>query len=118
MFWTLLTLQVDEFIRRFLQHTLPTGFVRIRYYGLLANRYRALNLARCRTALGVEVDLTCENDILEHVDWVDLFETLTGQNLRECPKCKRGKLCLKERLFPKRPKSLIHSRAPPIPQAH
>ena len=39
-----LTLDADEFIRRFLLHTLPEGFQRIRYYGLLGNRYRQQNL--------------------------------------------------------------------------
>jgi hypothetical protein len=42
-----------EFIRRFLQHVVPPGFVRIRHYGLLANRVRAENLARCRALLGL-----------------------------------------------------------------
>jgi Putative transposase/Transposase zinc-binding domain len=46
-----MTLQAAEFIRRFLLHVLPSGFVRIRYYGFLANRFRAANLARCRELL-------------------------------------------------------------------
>jgi hypothetical protein len=40
-----------EFIRRFLQHVLPSGFVKIRHYGLLANRYREANLRVCRSLL-------------------------------------------------------------------
>ena len=48
----LLRLPAPELIRRFLQHVLPTGFVRIRTYGLLANRHRAEALKRCREALG------------------------------------------------------------------
>ncbi len=47
-----MTLDGVEFLRRFLLHVLPTGFVRIRYYGLLANRHRAQNLERCRALLG------------------------------------------------------------------
>ncbi len=47
-----MTLDGTEFLRRFLLHVLPTGFVRIRYYGLLANRYRTQNLKRCRALLG------------------------------------------------------------------
>jgi hypothetical protein len=43
-----MTLAAEEFIRRFLLHVLPAGFVRIRYYGLLANRHRTVNLAQCR----------------------------------------------------------------------
>ena len=46
-----MTLDGLEFLRRFLLHVLPTGFVRIRYYGLLANRHRAQNLERCRALL-------------------------------------------------------------------
>lgn len=43
-----MTLPVDEFERRFLQHVMPRGFVRIRYYGFLANAVRKKNVARCR----------------------------------------------------------------------
>jgi hypothetical protein len=46
-----MTLDAAEFIRRFLLHTLPDGFHRIRYYGFLANRQRAANLALCRRLL-------------------------------------------------------------------
>ncbi len=42
-----------EFLRRFLLHALPKGFVRIRHFGLLANRVRKVNLGRCRSLLGV-----------------------------------------------------------------
>jgi hypothetical protein len=47
----LMTLAVDEFIRRFLIHVLPDGFHRIRHYGLLANGGRAENIARARRLL-------------------------------------------------------------------
>jgi hypothetical protein len=46
-----MTLDADEFIRRFLLHTLPDGFHRIRHYGFLANRQRAAKLALCRRLL-------------------------------------------------------------------
>ena len=48
-----MTLASDEFIRRFLIHVLPSGFHRIRHYGLFANGGRAENLARVRDRLGV-----------------------------------------------------------------
>jgi hypothetical protein len=47
----LLTLSVEEFLRRFLIHTLPDGFQRIRYFGFLANRHRRDNLELCRRLL-------------------------------------------------------------------
>ena len=46
-----MTLEADEFIRRFLLHALPDGFHRIRHYGFLANGGRSDNLARCRQLL-------------------------------------------------------------------
>jgi hypothetical protein len=48
-----LTLDVDEFLRRFLVHVLPKRFVRIRYFGFLASRTRTRKLAQCRQALAV-----------------------------------------------------------------
>lgn len=46
-----MTLSGEEFLRRFLVHVLPRGFVKIRHYGLLANRRRAERLATCRRLL-------------------------------------------------------------------
>jgi hypothetical protein len=49
-----MTLAAEEFIRRFLLHVLPKGFVRIRHYGWMANRCRRQCAALCRTLLGEE----------------------------------------------------------------
>lgn len=49
-----LTLEADEFLRRFLLHVLPKRFVRIRYFGVLAPRCRTVALAQCRQALAVD----------------------------------------------------------------
>ncbi len=46
-----MTLSAEEFLRRFVQHVLPKGFVKIRHYGLLANRHREDKLRRCRRLL-------------------------------------------------------------------
>lgn len=55
-----MALPAAEFLRRFLLHVVPSGFMRIRHFGLLANRHRAAKLARCRRLLApppeVEVD--------------------------------------------------------------
>ena len=48
-----LTLDVDEFLRRFLLHVLPKRFVRIRYFGFLASRCRTRGLPQCRQAIGL-----------------------------------------------------------------
>src|SRR5262249_58286532 len=46
-----MTLTAEEFLRRFVQHVLPKGFVKMRHYGLLANRHREELLTRCRCLL-------------------------------------------------------------------
>jgi hypothetical protein len=53
-----MTLEADEFIRRFLLHILPDSFQRIRHHGFLANRYRQAKLALCRQLAGVALTLT------------------------------------------------------------
>ncbi len=57
-----MTLPTDEFIRRFLIHVLPSGFHRIRHYGLFANTARAKNIARARELLGVSEANSETND--------------------------------------------------------
>ena len=92
----LLKLTPSEFIRRFLLHTLPSGFTRIRYYGFLANRHRAANLQRCREMLGCPpqaaedrvADCPPEPDRLR-----DLEERAVG-----CPACRDGKMIVTQRL--------------------
>jgi hypothetical protein len=83
----IMTLDADEFVRRFLIHVLPDGFHRIRYYGFLGNRHRAQKLARCRELLGMAAPETADNPT---ADYRDRFETLTGQSLRTCPHCHTG----------------------------
>jgi len=83
-----MTLDAEEFIRRFLLHILPDGFQRIRYYGFLSNRYREEKLARCRELLGMPV---CEPPALHDTDdYRDRYEGLTGSSLRACPVCHQG----------------------------
>jgi len=73
--YELMTLHVDEFIRRFLIHVLPDGFHRIRHYGLFANAKRARNIALARQLLGVPDPAPSSDkgddakDGLEHEDW-------------------------------------------------
>ena len=56
----IMTLASDEFIRRFLIHVLPSGFHRIRHYGLLANARRVENIAHARELLAVPAPQLCE----------------------------------------------------------
>jgi hypothetical protein len=95
----LMTLTADEFIRRFLLHTLPRGFQRLRQFGLLANRQRRHKLARCRQLLGSQAGHTVSNQPLPS-DYQSLYETLTADSLVQCSVCRAGKMRLTERLAP------------------
>ena len=80
-----MTLDVFEFIRRFLLHVLPKRFVRIRYYGLLCNRYRKQNIVFCRYLLKVFVNNVDNSPDKE--SWQDILFRLTGKDLSICPEC-------------------------------
>ena len=84
-----MTLEAEEFIRRFLMHVLPDGFQKIRYFGLLANRRRAANLALCRSLIP---DCGLQPSAVEVKDWKDRYLELTGEDLSLCPACKLGHL--------------------------
>lgn len=92
-----ITVDADEFIRRFLLHVLPDGFQRIRYYGFLGNRYREEKLARCRRLLGMPADPPPTE---ESKDYRDRYEELTGCSLRECPFCHQGNMVTVSILLP------------------
>jgi hypothetical protein len=67
-----MTLQPAEFIRRFLLHTLPSGFQRIRHYGLFASRHKAAALTLCRGLLDAVSLLPSAAQIMELVQhWTD-----------------------------------------------
>jgi hypothetical protein len=87
-----MTLDAAEFIRRFLLHVLPPGFHRIRYYGLLGNRHRAAQLARCRAVLGTPAPLPEVREATTPTDYRDRYEALTGTSLRACPRCQVGRM--------------------------
>jgi len=83
-----MTLTAEEFIRRFLQHSLPPGFQRIRYYGFLANCHRQAKLQLCRQLLASpSVDLLPQRP--SYSDYLVRFALLDP---RRCPQCQIGTL--------------------------
>src|SRR5438093_5612598 len=81
-----MTLDAQEFIRRFLLHVLPEGFMRIRHFGLLANRVKKQSLAQCRKLLDLQPPLPpCSN-----LSTKDLLLKLTRVDLSRCPSCLDG----------------------------
>jgi hypothetical protein len=93
-----MTLEADEFIRRFLLHVPPDGFKRIRSYGWLANRHRTARLATCRRLLGVVPPADAIPDPME--DYRDRYQRLTGRSLRDCPVCGNGHMVCIETFLP------------------
>jgi len=80
-------LSVHEFLRRFLLHVLPKRFVRIRHYGLLANRHRAEKLARCRALLEVPQPEKRPRECAR-----EKLHRLTGVDPLRCPACEQGRM--------------------------
>jgi Putative transposase len=93
-------LSLHEFLRRFLLHLLPDGFVRIRNFGFLANRKRATTLPLCFQALVSAPQAKPE------------VSTAAPSDLWTCPKC-GGPMLVIERL----PATEIQLRSPPVPDA-
>ena len=84
------TLTAVEFLRRFLLHVLPAGFMRIRHFGFLANRFRRENLERCRDLLGMQPkDPPAEHEETNSQQ-PDTLLTVLGEEI--CPACRRGRL--------------------------
>ena len=90
-------LDAHEFIRRFLLHVLPSGFQRIRHYGLLANRYREVRLNQCRDLLAAPAPVVVP---LDAEDYRDRYQRLTGVSLRDCPHCGHGQMVRIETFLP------------------
>jgi Putative transposase len=79
-----MTLTAVEFSRRLLRHVLPGGFVRVRHYGLLANRCREQKLRLCRRRrLAFPARLAAQGAALPQEE---------GQRPRRCPQCGQGVL--------------------------
>src|SRR5271170_7572661 len=93
----LMTLSLDEFLRRFLLHLLPEGFVRIRNFGFLANRKRATTLPLCFQLLGAAPRTEQQ------------ASTAGPSDLWSCPKC-GGPMMVVERLTA----AEIQLRSPPV----
>ena len=89
-----MTLAANEFIRRFLLHVLPSGFMKIRYFGFLAHTNKKQAIPLLRTLMGgkaeqpEKIDETIEQMMLR----------LTGQDITCCPECGKGKMKLIKKL--------------------
>ena len=80
-------LQTEEFIRRFLLHVIPKGFMRVRHFGFLANNVKE-RLSKCRQLLGLLPALPKPPQRSTH----EMMLALTGIDLTRCPRCRKGTL--------------------------
>jgi Putative transposase len=92
-----MVLEAHEFIRRFLLHVLPVGFMRIRHFGFLANRSKKHSLPQCRKLLGLNPALPDVPKTSAHA----LLLELTGIDLSRCPSCKQGTMIVVGELPPR-----------------
>jgi len=83
-----MTLDATEFLRRFLLHVVPRGFIRIRHFGLLANRARTANIAQCRKLLGDR----CREAESNASDIIAPDCSNVGEGGERCPVCQRGRM--------------------------
>jgi len=89
-----MTLDADEFIRRFLMHVLPKGFMKIRYFGFLAHKNKKQAIALLRKLINLDAKLPAKmKETLQ-----EMMLRLTGTDITCCPKCKKGKMTLIKKL--------------------
>jgi len=91
-----MTLKAEEFIRRFLLHVLPKGFVKVRHFGFLANRCRRHNVLLCRELLAARS--TPAPGLVPHDS--DYSNESEANIADRCPRCKVGSMRLLEILMP------------------
>lgn len=101
----LMRLSAHEFLRRFSQHILPGGFVRIRHYGMLASRNKAVMLNRARAVFDME-----QWQKPEKISWQQILQETTGITPGQCPYCKKGILEIIADIEP--------VRGPPVTAVH
>ena len=89
-----MTLPAAEFIRRFLLHVLPEGFMKIRYFGFLSNKNKKQAILVIRKLMDSVIALP--EKYKETV--AEMFFRLTGEDITCCPECKKGKMRVVKKL--------------------
>jgi len=89
-----MTLAAEEFIRRFLLHILPAGFMKIRYFGFLSHKNKKQAVALIRKL--IYPDMKLPEKIKETIS--EMMLRLTGTDITCCPKCRKGKMILIKKL--------------------
>jgi len=90
----IMTLDAHEFIRRFLLHILPMGFMKIRYFGFLAHKNKSETIALLRKL--IDPQATLPEKIKETI--IEMMLRLTGSDITCCPKCGKEKMKIIKKL--------------------
>ncbi|MBX4267627.1 IS91 family transposase [Clostridium estertheticum] len=98
----LMTVSADEFIRRFIIHILPSGFMKIRHYGLLGNRNKNTKLTLCKHLTNTPILLE------EKISALQLIQKITGRDFSKCQHCGSDKLS-RCTLFSKSPPTVLQT---------
>lgn len=102
----LTTVEAQEFIRRFLLHVLPGGFMKIRHFGFLSNRHKKDNIHICRELLG---DNSQPSERVKKTP-IQLMLELTGKDITKCPCCREGHMeIIMETPYPSRRAQVCNS---------
>lgn len=101
--WKKITLPAFEFMRRFLQHVLPMGFHKVRYYGFLTPKYRKIFYS---------LKLSLETSSNQTIETPDTTDKERGNYYRRCPKCKAGIMVVLVHVFHKK-RHILFVRPPP-----
>ncbi len=81
-----MTIKTEEFIRRFLLHILPPGFMKIRHYGILGNRNKKIKLVACKQLTKTK---NCNS---QELSTIEILKKTLGVDFNLCPICKKGHL--------------------------
>lgn len=83
-----ITLEAHEFIRRFMQHILPSGFYKIRYFGFMALSQIRAKIDRCCELLDMDEYISQ----LEGLSGIEVYRLISGRDPLYCPICKKGQM--------------------------
>ena len=86
----IMSLGLKEFMRRFLLHVLPRGYVRIRHFGLLGNRYKNIKIALIRKIQNIKVIIKFNVE----ESWQEIIKRVIGIDVDLCPRCKSRSLMI------------------------
>lgn len=88
--WKVMALEAKCFIRRFLQHILPCGYYKIRYYGIFSSVHAKTTMQQCFALLNSSPGISQYKGLVI----TEVLYLITGHDLTKCPQCKTGRMMM------------------------